>query len=189
MTEAFANAREKFGLVNILVNNAGAATSSPLERTSDETWKHMLDVNLNGVFYCTREVVSDMRKEKWGRVINVASVAGLTGAAYVSAYCAAKHGVIGLTRSLALELAKTNVTVNAICPGYTNTELLEGAINNILDKTELSRDEAADQLKSASPQHRFVEPEEIAATVAWLCQPGSESVTGQSIPLAGGEVM
>jgi len=127
-----------------------------------------------------------MRAKKWGRVVNIASIAGLSGAAYISAYCAAKHGVIGLTRALALELARLDITVNALCPGYTNTELLEGAINNIVAKTELTREEAEDQLKSSSPQHRFIEPEEIAATVAWLCLSGSEGITGQAIPINGG---
>ena len=184
--KAFEQARNTFGPVDILINNAGAAYSAPLHKTDDENWKHMLDVNLSGVFYCCREVVADMRAKKWGRVVNIASIAGLSGAAYISAYCAAKHGVIGLTRALALELARLDITVNALCPGYTNTELLEGAINNILAKTELSREEAEDQLKSTSPQHRFIEPEEVAATVAWLCLSGSEGITGQAIPINGG---
>ncbi len=161
--KAFSQARESFGPVGILINNAGAAYSAPLHRTDDENWKHMLDVNLSSVFYCCREVITDMRGQNWGRIVNIASVAGLSGAPYITAYCAAKHGVIGLTRALALELAKKDITVNALCPGDTNTDLLEGAINNIMSKTSLSRDEAEEQLKSTSPQHRFIEPKEIAA--------------------------
>ena len=183
---AFEQARANFGPVDILINNAGAAFSAPLHKTDDENWQHMLNVNLSGVFYCCREVVSDMRERNWGRIINIASIAGLSGASYISAYCAAKHGVIGLTRALALELARKEITVNALCPGFTNTELLDEAIDNILGKTSLSREQAEEQLKSANPQHRFIEPEEVAASVAWLCLPGSESITGQAIPITGG---
>ncbi len=186
--KAFAAARDRFGPVDVLINNAGTAYSAPLHHTTDENWQYMLDVNLSGVFYCCREVVADMRKNNRGRIVNIASIAGLVGAPYISAYCAAKHGVIGLTRALAMELARKAITVNAICPGYTNTELLEGAIENIIAKTSLSRDEAEEQLKSVSPQHRFVEPEEVAACVVWLCLPGSESVTGQAIPISGGAI-
>jgi NAD(P)-dependent dehydrogenase (short-subunit alcohol dehydrogenase family) len=150
--KAFEQARNSFGTIDILINNAGAAYASPLHRTDTENWKYMLDVNLSGVFYGCREVVEDMSKSKWGRIINIASIAGLAGAPYISAYCAAKHGVVGLTRALALELAKMDITVNAICPGYTNTELLDGAIDNILNKTSLSREEAIESLKSTSPQ-------------------------------------
>lgn len=189
VSKAFASARATFGPVDVLINNAGMATSAPLERTSDERWQQVLDVNLNGAFFCTREVIKDMRERNWGRIITISSVAGLMGAPYISAYCAAKHGVIGMTRALAHELAKTRITVNAICPGYTNTDMLEAAINNITGKTDRNREQAIDYLKSTNPQHRFVEPEEVAATVAWLCQPGSESVTGQSIALSGGESM
>ena len=184
--QAFKQAREKMGAIDILVNNAGAAVSAPLHRTSTEDWKFMLDVNLSGTFFCCREVTSDMRKRKWGRIINVASIAGLTGAAYISAYCAAKHGVIGLTRALAMELADKNITVNALCPGYTNTDLLEGALENIMAKTGLSRKAAEDELKSTNPQNRFIEPEEVAASVAWLCLPGSEGINGHAIPITGG---
>jgi len=169
----FARAREAFGPVSILINNAGAAWSAPLHRTDNEHWQHMLDVNLSGTFYCCREVIEDMRGRGWGRIINIASIAGLAGAAYISAYCAAKHGVIGLTRSLAMELARQRITVNALCPGYTSTDLLDDAIANIMSKTSLSREAAEEQLKMANPQHRFIEPQEVAASAAWLCLPGS----------------
>jgi len=187
--QAFGDAVAKHGPVDILVNNAGAARSAPLARTDAGLWQEMLDVNLTGVFHCSRKVIGPMNDRGWGRIINIASTAGLKGYAYVAAYCAAKHGVIGFTRALALETARAGITVNAVCPGYTDTELLESAIENIVHTTNCTPEEAAEQLKRVNPQKRFVQPREVAATVAWLCLPGAEAITGQAIAVAGGEVM
>lgn len=177
------------GVISILINNAGAATSAPAAKTSPELWHEMLTVNLTGTFNCTHAVLSAMQAAGHGRIINIASTAGLVGYAYVSAYCAAKHGVIGYTRALALEVAQQGITVNAVCPGYTDTPLLGGAIDNIVSKTGRSEDEAKSALAVGNPQGRLVSPDDVARTVAWLCLPGSEAIHGQSIAVAGGEVM
>lgn len=186
---AFALIREKFARIDILVNNAGQADSAPLSRTDLALWNRMIGVNLTGTFLCTREVMPAMLKQDNGRIINIASTAGLTGYAYVSAYVAAKHGVVGLTRSLALEAARSKVTVNAVCPGYTETDIVRTAVANIAAKTGKSAAEARGALEQANPQVRLVQPEEVANAVLWLCMPGSESVTGQAISVSGGEVM
>ncbi len=186
---AFAEARQTFGPVALLVNNAGAAESAPLVRTSLELFRRMLDVNLIGAFLCSRAALPDMLEAGFGRIVNVASVAGLKGAAYVSAYCAAKHGVVGLTRALALETATKGITVNAVCPSYTETDMARGAIANIVLKTGRSAEEAKAELVRKNPQARLIRPEEVAATVHWLCAPGTEAITGQAIAIAGGEVM
>lgn len=186
---AFGSASRTLGEVSILVNNAGQAESQPFAKTDLGLWQRMLEVNLTGTFLCTQAALPGMLGAGWGRVVNVASTAGLRGYPYVSAYCAAKHGVIGLTRSLALELAKKNITVNAVCPGYTQTEMLEASVANIVHKTGRSAAEARAELARANPQGRLVEPEEVAQAVVWLCLPGSAALTGQAIAVAGGEVM
>ena len=184
-----ATATGQFGPVAILVNNAGAAESAPFDRTTLDTWRTMLEVNLTGVFLMSRAVLPAMVERRWGRIVSIASTAGLKGYAYVAAYCAAKHGVIGLTRSLALEVAQKGVTVNAICPGYTETDLLGDSVSEITNKTGASEDEARAQLLESNPQGRFVSPEEVAEAAAWLVGPNTDVVTGQAIVVAGGEVM
>ncbi|CAL94550.1 SDR family NAD(P)-dependent oxidoreductase [Azoarcus olearius] len=186
---ALAEAAAARGAIAILINNAGAAKSAPLAKTEPALWNEMLTVNLTGTYNCTHAVLPGMQATRWGRIVNIASTAGLVGYAYVSAYCAAKHGVIGLTRALALEVAKQGITVNAVCPGYTDTPLLGGAVDNIVAKTGRSSDDAKTTLAASNPQGRLVQPEDVARTVGWLCLPGSDAIHGQSIPVAGGEVM
>ncbi len=185
----FAAAVEANGPVTILVNNAGSAESSTFGKMSDELWERMLSVNLTGTYLCTKSVVDSMSKAGFGKIINIASTASLKGYAYVSAYCAAKHGVLGLTRALALEMAKKGVTVNAICPGYTDTGLVSRSLDTIIESTGLQRQQALAELLKNNPQGRLIKPEEIAETALWLCHPNSASITGQAIAVAGGEVV
>ena len=189
LAAAFSAIRERQGRVTILVNNAGQARSAPLSAGDDALWHEMLDVNLSGAYRCIRLALPDMLLAGRGRIINIASTAGLVGYPYVTAYCAAKHGVVGLTRALALELARKNITVNAVCPGYTDTDLVRDAIANIREKTGRDESAATAALVSRNPQGRLITPEEVAETVAWLCTPAAASVTGQSLAVAGGEVM
>ena len=187
VASAFVAAAKQNDTVTILVNNAGAAAAAPFGKMDDELWDSLLAVNLTGVYNCTKAAINAMAEAGSGRVVNIASTAALTGYAYVSAYCAAKHGVVGLTKALALEYAKKGVTVNAVCPGYTNTDIIEQSIDKIVAATGRSRDQALAELVKINPQGRLIEPEEVAATVMWLCQ--QDSITGQSIAVAGGEVM
>ena len=186
---AFARAAETFGPPHILVNNAGIAAAAPIHRTELPQWQQIMDLNLTGPFLAIRAIVKQMTKADYGRIINVASTAGLTGYAYCAAYCASKHGLIGLTRALARELAQTNVTVNAVCPGYTDTEIVAEAVGNIVAKTGRTQEQALSELTAHNPQGRLIRPDEVAETVGWLCLPSSASITGQSIVVAGGELM
>jgi 3-hydroxybutyrate dehydrogenase len=186
---AFDSARVRFGKIEILVNNAGQASSAPFLKTDIELWRRMMAVNLDGTFHCIHAALPGMLEAGWGRIVNIASTAALTGYAYVTAYCAAKHGVIGLTRALALEVATKGVTVNAVCPGYTDTDMVKEAVANIVAKTGRTPEQARAELASRNPQKRLVRPEEVANAVVWLCLPGSESVTGQAIAVAGGEIL
>jgi len=189
VAQAFAAAQVRFGPVAVLVNNAGQAASSPFLKTDQALWQQMLAVNLTGTWHCMQAALPAMLEARWGRIVNVASTAGLTGYGYVSAYCAAKHGVVGLTRSLAQEVAARGITVNAVCPGYTDTDIVAEAVANIAAKTGRSEEQALAELASSNPQRRLVQPEEVANAVAWLCMPGAVAMNGQSVAVAGGEVM
>lgn len=174
------------GPFDIVVANAGAAESAPITRTSLELWQHLVDVNLTGVFLTLREASRQLRGSDWGRLITIASTTGLRGYAYVTAYAASKHGAVGLTRSLAEELAGTGVTANALCPGYLATEMTERTIANIVDKTGRTRDEAIRVLAAEHPEARLVELDEVVFAALQLCGPGSDQVNGQAIEINGG---
>ena len=177
------------GDIAVLVNCAGEAPSAPFEKTDFALWQRVLSINLTGVYLVTQAALASVRRAGNGRIVNVASTAGLTGYAYVSAYCAAKHGVVGLTRALALELARSDVTVNAVCPGFTDTPLIDSALDTISQKTGRSREEARASLARSNPQGRLVTPDEVAHTVSWLVSQKASAITGQAIAVAGGEVL
>jgi len=188
VAEAFGRAREELGDAGILVNNAGQSAATAFADTPREVWDRMLAVNLTGTFLCTREVIAAMTAARWGRVVNVASTAGLRGYPKTAAYTAAKHGVVGLTRALALETARQGITVNAVCPGYTDTDMAAAAVGNLVRELGKTEEEARRMITRVNPMGRLIDPAEVAAAVGWLCSPAASGVTGQALAVAGGEV-
>jgi 3-hydroxybutyrate dehydrogenase len=181
---------ETFGRgCDILVNNAGIAESAPVTKTDDAHWRRHLAINLDGTFYCTRAALPSMLEQGWGRIINIASIAGKTGAPYIAAYAASKHGVVGLTRSVALEVAAKGITVNAICPGYVDTDMTTHAVEQIEAKTGRSATDALDAIKRMSPQNRLVTSEEVAALALLLASEDGRGINGQAINVDGGSVL
>jgi len=185
---AMDKARADHGPITIAVANAGAALSKPFAKMTAADLSAMTDVNLLGVFNIWQAVLPDMQTAGAGRLIAIASTAGLKGYPYVAGYCAAKHGVVGLTRALSLELAQTPITVNAVCPGFVETPMLDRSIRTIVDKTGMSEDEAARSLTESNPQRRFIQTDEVAGAVLWLCSDAARSVNGHALSLSGGEI-
>lgn len=188
VTRAFAAARERLGVPLVLVNNAGQAEGAPLLQTSKELWDRLIGVNLTGTYLCSRAVLESMLQAKWGRIINIASVAGLEGRGNITAYTASKHGVVGFTRSLAHEVVKRGITVNALCPTYVESEMTDRAVEKLSAALGKTAEEARQMLIRPIPLGRLVYPQEVASLAAWLCSPAADAVTGTAIPIAGGQV-
>ncbi|MGA7789064.1 MAG: SDR family oxidoreductase, partial [Xanthobacteraceae bacterium] len=183
----YQRAQEARGKFSIVVANAGIAESAPAEKVSRELWRKILDVNLTGAFFSVQPALAGMREQKSGRIIFIASTAGLKGYPYVAPYVAAKHGVVGLARALAIETAKAGITVNAVCPGFTETSLLDKAVDHIVATTQRTQADARTLLAANNPQGRFMQPQEVADVVVWLCSDDSAGITGQAISVSGGE--
>lgn len=188
VARAFAASFARFGDPYILVNNAGQAEAAGFAEMPRELWDRMLAVNLTGTFLCSQQVIGKMTAARNGRIVNVASTAGLKGYSKISAYCASKHGVVGLTRALAQETVKLGITVNAVCPGYTDTEMVQRGIQNLQTALGKSAEEAKQMLLRGNPRGTFITPEEVAAVVVWLCSPEASALTGLALPIAAGEV-
>ncbi|RUV36517.1 SDR family NAD(P)-dependent oxidoreductase [Mesorhizobium sp. M7A.F.Ca.MR.148.00.0.0] len=187
MAALYETAQAARGPFDIVVANAGMAGSAPAHKTALSDWQRTLDVNLTGAFLTVKPALAGMAVRKTGRIVFIASTAGLKGYAYVASYVAAKHGVVGLMRALAAETAKSGITVNAVCPGFVETEMLEESIQRIIEKTGRSVEQARSSLASTNPQGRFIQPDEVAAAVLWLCGDAAQSITGQAISISGGE--
>jgi 3-hydroxybutyrate dehydrogenase len=185
----FAEAVSDLGPVDVLVNGAGVAPSALVSRTSDELWRSAIDTNLSGAFYCMREAIGPMAERGWGRIVTVASIAGKTGYPYIAAYAASKHGVLGLTKCAALEVATKGVTVNAVCPGYVDTPMTDASVARIVDKTGIGAADVRKRLEDMSPQKRLFTSEEVAAFVVFLCGDDARGITGQALSLDGGTVV
>ncbi len=178
----------RHGPIDLMIANAGGAISAPFMKSGPDVFRQMLDVNLLGVTNVAQAVLGSMTERGFGRIVAVASTAGLKGYPYVSAYCAAKHAVLGFVRALAIETARTGVTVNAVCPGFTDTDLVQESLEKIMTKTGRTRNEALGELVKHNPQGRLIDPSEVASAVLWLCSEEARSVTGQAIVVAGGEI-
>ncbi len=185
----FASAREALGGIDILVSGAGVAPTAPIAKTTDALWREVLETNLSGVFYCLREALPEMAARGWGRVVNVASIAGRTGQAYIGAYAASKHGVLGLTKCAAVEVAASGVTVNAVCPGYVDTPMLEAGVARVVERTRMTAEEARRRLADTSPQKRLFTVEEVSALVLFLCGEEARGINGQALTIDGGTVL
>jgi NAD(P)-dependent dehydrogenase (short-subunit alcohol dehydrogenase family) len=185
---ALARIKREAGDAAILVQSAGLGESAPFDKTTDEMWDRAFALNVTAAFRVSRALVPAMVAAKWGRVVHVASIAGLVGQSYVSAYCASKHALVGLTRAMAAELAKTGVTVNAVCPGFVDTDMTQKTIANIVAKTKRTPEEARGTLEAMNPQRRLITPDEVADVVSMLCGEGARGINGQAIPIDGGQL-
>ncbi|HSJ30703.1 MAG TPA: SDR family NAD(P)-dependent oxidoreductase [Longimicrobiales bacterium] len=184
----FATAQREHGDAYILVNNAGQSEGRPFLDTSRELWERMLAVNLTGAFTCTQQVLGSMQRAREGRIVNIASTSGLKGYRNITAYCASKHGLVGLTRALAAETARAGITVNAVCPAYTDTDMAARAVSNVVRDMDRTEDEARALIARSVPRGTLITPAEVAGAVAWLCSPGATGISGQAITIAGGEI-